>query len=70
MQNILHCLPPVHTLPHRTQQQEISSIFVNIRAESYLGIGQAVLAVLDSKNHGGLPLGRINLVLKCKEHFR
>jgi len=26
--------------------------------------------MLDSKNHGGLPLGRVNLVLIFKEHFR
>jgi len=64
-------LPPVHTLPHRTPQQQISVIFVNIRAESYPGIRCGVdQAVLDSKNHGRLLLGRFDLVLKFKEHFR
>jgi len=26
--------------------------------------------VFDSKNHSGLPLGRVVLILKFKEHFR
>jgi len=54
------------TVPHTA-----TAIFVNIRAESYSGIHCGVdQAVLDSKNHGGLLLGRVNLVLKFKEHFR
>jgi len=58
-------------LPHRTPQQQIFAIFDNIRAESYPGIRCGVdQAVLDSKNHGELPLGRVHLVLKFKEHFR
>jgi len=64
-------LPPVHTLPYRTPQQQMSAIFCNIRAESYPGIRCSVdQAVLDSKNHGWLPLGRVDLVLKFKDHFR
>jgi len=70
-QAISYDVPPVHTLPHRTPQQQISAIFVNIRAESYNGIRCGVdQAVLDSKNHGGLLLARVNLVLKFKEQFR
>jgi len=68
--NVRPVIPPVHTLPHRTPQQQISAIFVNIQAELYHGIRCSVdQAVLDSKNHGGLPLGRVGLVLKFKEHF-
>jgi len=60
-------LPPVHILPHHTPQQQISAIFVHIRAESHPGIRCGVdQAVPDSKNHGGLPLGRVDLVLKFK----
>jgi len=53
--------PPVHTLPHRTQQQQISAIFVNIQAESYLGIHC-------SFDQAMLPLGRVDLVLKFKKN--
>jgi len=46
------------------------AIFDNIQAESYLGIRCGVdQAVLDSKNYGRLPLGRVDLVLKFKEYF-
>jgi len=48
---------------------QISAIFGNIRAESYHGIRGVDQAVLDSKNHGGLPLARVDLVLKFKENF-
>jgi len=49
----------------------MSAIFGNIRAESYPSMSCGVdQAVLDSKDHGGLPLGRVDLVLKFKEHFR
>jgi len=52
-------------------QQQISTIFVNIRAESYPSIRCSVdQAALDSKNHGGLPLGKVDPVLKFKGHFR
>jgi len=64
-------LTPHSHLPYHTPQQQISAIFVNIRAELYSGIRCGVdQAVLDSKIHGGLLLGRVNLVLKFKEHFR
>jgi len=60
--------PPIHT--YRTLQQQISAIFVNIRAESYSGIRCSVdQTVLDSKNYGELLLGRVDLVLKFKGHF-
>jgi len=42
----------------------------NIWAKSYPGIRCGVdQAVLKSKNQGGLPLGRVDLVLKFKDKF-